>query len=275
MESLADTRFIDLGIRGVQRRIRGTRYQTLVTHVVGRLVALGIAAWVVVQLYNLIDFGNLEKFPEGYLIDSLTFIFVFFEIIVIIFFSLPLMLLLLLQTSDGPSVMLALRAFISEDLFGGINPPGGISPSEFFGGEATNLFGPFVNLFNNETLQPLNASNRASILMLAIILFGASILAFLMRAEMRSAASAFICIQFVVFYGSVQLLLEGSSFSFSPTNRIGALLSNQVVLIALASYLFLEVSLQISYISQILNPTQNRQQRVLRALDRLREFRLG
>ncbi len=275
MESLADTRFIDLGIRGVQRRIRGTRYQTLVTHVVGRLVALGIAAWVVVQLYNLIDFGNVEKFPEGYLIDSLTFVFVFFEIIVIIFFSLPLMLLLLLPMNDGQSVMLGLRAFISEDLFGGINPPGGISPSEFFGGEATNLFGPFVNLFNNETLQPLKAANRASILMLVIILFGASILAFLMRAEIRSAASAFICIQFVVFYGSVQLLLEGSSFSFSPTNRIGALLSNQVVLIALASYLFLEVSLQISYISQILNPTQSRQQRVLRALDRLREFRLG
>jgi hypothetical protein len=276
MESLADTRFIDLGIRGVQRRIRGTRYQTLVTHVVGRLVALGIAAWVIVQLYNLIDFGNLEKFPEGYLLDSLTFIFVIFEIIVIIFFSLPLMILLLIPPgNDGQSVLLGLRAFITEDLFGGINPPGEISASEFFGGEATNLFGPFVNLFNNETLQPLKAANRASILMLAIILFGAAILAFLMRADMRSAASAFICIQFVVFFGSVQLLLQGNSFSFTPTNRIGELFSNQVVLIALASYLFLEISLQISYISQILSPTQSRQERVLRALDRLRDFRLG
>ena len=275
MESLADTRFIDLGIRGVQRRIRGTRYQTIVTHVVGRLVALGIAAWVIVQLYNLIDFGNIEKFPEGYLIDSLTFIFVFLENIVIIFFSLPLMLLLLIPLTDGQAVLLGVRAFITEDLFGGIRPPGGLPPAEFFGGEPTNLFGAFVNLFNNETLQPLKAANRASILMFAIILFGASILAFLMRADIRSAASAFICIQFVVFFGSVQLLLQGNSFSFSPTNRIGELFSNQVVLIALASYLFLEIALQISYISQILNPTQSRQERVLRALDRLRDFRLG
>jgi hypothetical protein len=279
MESLADTRFIDLGIRGVQRRIRGTRYQTLVTHVVGRLAALGIAAWVIVQLYNLIDFGNIEKFPEGYLVDSLTFIFVFLENIVIVLFSIPLMLLLLITTpegqADGQAVLLGVRAFITEDLFGGINPPGGLEPEEFFGGGATNLFGTFANLFNNETLQPLKAANRASILMFAIILFGASILAFLMRADIRSAASAFICIQFVVFFGSVQLLLQGNTFSFSPTNRIGELFSNQVVLIALASYLFLEVALQISYISQILNPAQSRQQRVLRALDRLREFRLG
>jgi hypothetical protein len=242
---------------------------------VGRLIALGIAAWVIVQLYNLIDFGNTEKFPEGYLLDSLTFVFVFFEIIVIIFFSIPLMLLLLLPFNDGQSVLLGLRAFITEDLFGGINPPGNIAPSEFFGREATNLFSPFVNLFNNQTLQPLNVSNRASILMIAIILFGASILAFLIRADMRSAASAFVCIQFVVFYGSVMLLLQGDSFSFSPTNRIGELFSNQVVLVALASYLFLEIALQISYISQILNPAQSRQQRVLRALGRLRDFRLG
>ncbi|MHA1408542.1 MAG: hypothetical protein ACTSSG_14345, partial [Candidatus Heimdallarchaeaceae archaeon] len=92
---------------------------------------------------------------------------------------------------------------------------------------------------------------------------------------MRSAASAFIAVQFVVFYGNVQLLFDTSSFSFSPTNKFGELFSNNVVLFALASYLFLEIALQISYISQILSPTQSRNRRVLRALDRLKEFRLG
>ena len=284
MESLADTRFIDLGIRGVQARIRGARYQTIITHVVGRLVALGIALWVFIQLKNLIEFNNPEKFPwvdfaNSYFVESMTFVLVFFEIFVIIIFSLPLMILLALPFEDGTKVLFGIRAFITEDLFNGINPPGQMTATEFYGGETTDavssLFGPFMNLFNSETLQSIRPANRATILLLAIILFWVSIMAFLMRADIRSAASAFICIQFIAFYGSVQLLFRSNTFSFSPTNRIGELFSNQVVLVALASYLFLEIALQISYISQILNPAQSRQQRVLRALDRLRDFRLG
>jgi hypothetical protein len=276
MESLADTRFIDPGIRGVQRRIRGTRYQAIITHVIGRIIAIGIAVWVAIQISNLIDFGNTDKFPNGYLIDSLTFVLVFFENIVIAFLSVPLMILLVFP--DGPAIIYGLRAFVTEDLFIGIDPPnptGGLTTSTFFGGDVMNPFGSFANLFSAEIINSLNPSNRATILTIAIIIFGVTILAFLIRADMRSAAGAFVSIQFVIFYGSVQLLFLPGEFVFSPTNNFGALFTNNVVLVALASYLFLEISLQISYISQILSPAQSRQQRVLRSLDRLRQFRLG
>lgn len=282
MESLADTRFIDLGIRGVQRRIRGARYQTIITHLVGRLAALGIALWVLLSLLHptngLIELSNTTKFPEGYLLNSMTYIFVFFENIAIVIFSAPLMIFLAISGADAAAILLGARAFISEDLFNGVNPPnptGELTPDVFFGGSATNLFGSFGNLFSGGVFNSLRPSNRASILMVLVILFILTLVAFLFRADMRSAATAFICVQLIVFHASVQNLLWPGVFSFSPTNRIGELFTNNVVLMALASYLFLEISLQISYITQILNPTQSRQQRVLRALDRLREFRLG
>ncbi|MHA1667655.1 MAG: hypothetical protein ACTSUR_03265 [Candidatus Heimdallarchaeaceae archaeon] len=273
MESLADTQLIDLGIRGVQRRMKGVRYQTLVTHVIGRLAAIGIAVWIFLQFLNFIDFSNTEKFPEGFFTDSLTLVFVFFENIAIVLFSLPLLLFMAFAPEDGAALLLGMRAFITEDLFNGVDPPGGISPDDFFGG--SSMFAGFGNLFNSEITAPLKPANRATILTIGLVLFGISVLAFLFRADMRSAASAFIAVQFVVFYGNVQLLFDTSSFSFSPTNKFGELFSNNVVLFALASYLFLEIALQISYISQILSPTQSRNRRVLRALDRLKEFRLG
>ncbi len=123
-------------------------------------------------------------------------------------------------------------------------------------------------------LGTLKVANRASILILFVILFSVSVAAFLLRADMRSATAAFVCIQLVVYYGSVKLLFK-PGFSFSPTRNFGELITNEVVLIALASYLFLEIALQISYMTKILNPAQSRQERVLRALDRLKEFRLG
>jgi len=282
MESLADTRFIDLGIRGVQRRIRGARYQTIITHLVGRLVALGIALWVLLSLLHptngLIELSNTTKFPEGYLLNSLTFIFVFFENIAIMVFSAPLMIFLAISGVDAGAILLGARAFITEDIFNGVNPPnptGELTPDVFFGGEATNLFGSFTNLFSGGFFNSLRPSNRASILMVLIILFVLTLVAFLFRADMRSAATAFICTQLIVFHASTQHLFWPGVFTFSPTNKIGELFTNNVVLMALASYLFLEISLQISYITQILNPAQSRQQRVLRALDRLRDFRLG
>ncbi len=282
MESLADTRFIDLGIRGVQRRIRGARYQTIITHLVGRLAAFGIALWVLLSLLHptngLIELSNTTKFPDGYLLNSMTFIFVFFENIAIVIFSAPLMIFLAISSADAAAILLGARAFVTEDLFNGVNPPnptGELTPDVFFGGSATNLFGSFGNLFSGGVFNSLQPSNRASILMVLVILFILTLVAFLFRADMRTAATAFICTQLIVFHASTQHLFWPGVFSFSPTNRVGELFSNNVVLMALASYLFLEISLQISYITQILNPAQSRQQRVLRALDRLREFRLG
>ena len=107
-----------------------------------------------------------------------------------------------------------------------------------------------------------------------IIILMIALVAFLLRADMRSAAAAFVSIVLIVFHGSVQRLFT-TRFKFSPTKSIGELFSNSVVLVALSSYLFLEIALQISYISQLLNPAQSRHQRVLRALNRLHDFRLG
>ena len=275
MESLSDTQFIDLGIRGVQRRIRGARYQILITHIVGRLFAIGIAAWIAVQFTTLIDFGSTTLFPEGYLINTLTIVFLFFLNIALILFSLPLMIFLF-AGADANAILYGARAFITVDLFNNVEPPAPMNSADMFSADATNLFASFVYLFNREnTSDALKAGNRASILVIFLILLAITLIAFLVRADMRSAAASFVLIQIVIFYASTQLFFSQQEFIFVPTNNIGELFSNNVVLVALASYLFLEIALQISYITQILNPAQSRQQRVIRALDRLRDFRLG
>ncbi len=274
MESLSDTRVIDLGIRGVQRRIKGARTQTVITHVIGRSLAIGAIAWVLVQIFTLIAFDDPARFPEGYFIDSLSFIFVLIELIAIIIFTAPLMIFVAFLGDDASGILLGARAFLTGDLFGSISPPSGVDSNLLFGSTALDIFSPFVYLFGGEILQPLRIANRASFMLFFIVILVIALVAFLFRAEMRSAAAAFISIQVIIFHGSVQRLFS-SSFSFSPTNNIGELFSNSVVLIALSSYLFLEIALQISYISQLLNPAQSRQQRVLRALTRLNDFRLG
>ncbi len=275
MESLGDTQSIELGIRGVQRRIRGAKIQTTITNLIGRLFAIGAVVWVALQFADLIDFTNTEKFPDGHLLDSLTLIFIFFENIALVLFSLPLMIFLLISGADANAILLGARAFITVDLFNNVSPPGEMTTSGLYGvgDSAVNaLFSPFAYYFTN--LGTLKVANRASILILFVILFSVSVAAFLLRADMRSATAAFVCIQLVVYYGSVKLLFK-PGFSFSPTRNFGELITNEVVLIALASYLFLEIALQISYMTKILNPAQSRQERVLRALDRLKEFRLG
>jgi len=275
MESLSDTRIIDLGIRGVQSRIRGARIQTLITHVIGRLFAIGAIAWVLVQLFTLIAFDDPARFPERYFIDSLSFIFVLIELIAIILFTAPLMIFVAFLGNDAAGILLGAKAFLTGDLFGDINPPSGVDSNLLFGtNEPLDMFSSFAYLFSPEILQPLRVINRASIMLFFVVLLIISLIAFLFRADMRSAAAAFVSIQVIVFHGSVQLLFS-ERFSFTPTKNFGELFSNSVVLIALSSYLFLEIALQISYISQLLNPAQSRQQRVLRALDRLNDFRLG
>jgi hypothetical protein len=274
MESLSDTRIIDLGIRGVQSRIKGARTQTLLTHLIGRLIAIGAIVWVVVELFTLIDFANPALFPDGHLLDALSFLFIILELIALIIFTAPLMLFLAFSSSDAGAILYGARAFLTGDLFNNVQPPGGIDSDVLFGVDPTDLFSPFEYLFAMDVIYPLKAIFRASILMFFVILLGIALVAFLFKADMRSAAAAFVSIQFIVFYGSAKHLFK-SNFRFSPTKNIGELFTNDVVLIALSSYLFLEISLQISYISQILNPAQSRQQRVLRALDRLSEFRLG
>ncbi len=277
MESLSDTRIIDLGIRGVQSRIRGARTQTLLTHLIGRLIAIGAIVWVGVELFTLIDFGNPDLFPGGglkYMLDALKFLFILIELIALIIFTAPLMIFLAFSTTDAAAILYGARAFLTGDLFNNVQPPVGIDNDILFGTDPTDMFSSFVYIFSMDVIFPLKAIFRAAILMFFIILLGISLFAFLLRADMRSAATAFVSIQFIVFYGSAKHLFK-SNFRFSPTKNIGELFTNDVVLIALSSYLFLEISLQISYISHILNPAQSRQQRVLRALDRLSEFRLG
>lgn len=274
MESLSDTRIIDLGIRGVQSRIRGARIQTLMTHLIGRLIAIGAIAWVGVELFSLIEFANPALFPEGHMMDALSFLFIIIELIALIIFTAPLMIFLAFGGGDAESILNGARAFLTGDLFNNIQPPVGIDTDLLYGSNPLDMFSSFQYAFSMEVIFPLKAIFRASILMFFVILLGISLLAFLFRADMRSAAAAFVSIQFIVYYGSVKHLFK-SNFRFSPTKNLGELFTNDVVLIALSSYLFLEIALQISYISLILNPAQSRQQRVLRALDRLSEFRLG
>jgi hypothetical protein len=274
MESLSDTRIIDLGIRGVQSRIRGARTQTLLTHLIGRLIAIGAIVWVGVELFSLIDFANPALFPEGHMLDALSFLFLLIQLLALIIFIAPLMIFLAFDPGFAESILNGARAFIAGDLFNNIQPPVDMDTALLYGSNPLDMFSSFQYAFSMEVIFPLKAIFRASILMFFIILLGISLAAFLFRADMRSAAAAFVSIQFIVYYGSVKHLFK-SNFRFSPTKNLGELLTNDVVLIALSSYLFLEIALQISYISQILNPAQSRQQRVLRALDRLSEFRLG
>ena len=274
MESLAETEYIDLGIRGIQRRLRGARFQTLFTAVVGRLLAIGAITWMSLQLFSLVD---KTKLPENHVLTTFKLYVLFIEMIAMIFFTLPFLIFLAFAPTDAAAILYTLRAFVNIDLFNNIQPPSPMTTDLFniSGGGldvGAFLFSPFGYYFTN--LKPFKAANRATTLVLAFVLLGITILAFLFRSDMRSAAAAFVISQFIVLYGNVQLMFI-ETFQFSPTRNFGALLSSKVVQVALASYLFLEVALQISYVTQILNPTQNRQKRVLRALDRLKEFRLG
>lgn len=298
MDSLSDSGFIDLGIRGVQRRLRGARMQTMATNVIGRLIAVGAIVWLSITLFDLIDFDNTAKFPEGHLLDTLKMIFIFIQLIVIVLFTLPFLVLIPIVNAagtpqDAVAILNTVRAFLNVDLFNNVDVPvamqnaiSNLGLDDLFAVPSSAtvpdfLFSPFARYFSSIfSLEGdlLKTINRASLLWFAIILLGIAILAFVFRADMRSAATAFILSQFIVFYSSVQLLFRQDSpdvFSFTPSSNIGDMFSSNVVMVALASYMFLEISLQISYISQILNPTQNRHQRVLRSLDRLKDFRLG
>ncbi len=298
MDSLSDSGFIDLGIRGVQRRLRGARMQTMATNVIGRLIAVGAIVWLSITLFDLIDFDNTAKFPEGHLLDTLKMIFIFIQLIVIVLFTLPFLVLIPIVNAagtpqDAVAILNTVRAFLNVDLFNNVDVPvamqnaiSNLGLDDLFAVPSSAtvpdfLFSPFARYFSSIfSLEGdlLKTINRASLLWFAIILLGIAILAFIFRADMRSAATAFVLSQFIVFYSSVQLLFRQDSpdvFSFIPSSNIGDMFSSNVVMVALASYMFLEISLQISYISQILNPTQNRHQRVLRSLDRLKDFRLG
>ncbi len=298
MDSLSDSGFIDLGIRGVQRRLRGARMQTMATNVIGRLIAVGAIVWLSITLFDLIDFDNPAKFPEGHLLDTLKMIFIFIQLIVIVLFTLPFLVLIPIVNAagtpqDAVAILNTVRAFLNVDLFNNVDVPvamqnaiSNLGLDDLFAVPSSAtvpdfLFSPFARYFSSIfSLEGdlLKTINRASLLWFAIILLGIAILAFIFRADMRSAATAFVLSQFIVFYSSVQLLFRQDSpdvFSFIPSSNIGDMFSSNVVMVALASYMFLEISLQISYISQILNPTQNRHQRVLRSLDRLKDFRLG
>ncbi len=298
MDSLSDSGFIDLGIRGVQRRLRGARMQTMATNVIGRLIAVGAIVWLSITLFDLIDFDNTAKFPEGHLLDTLKMIFIFIQLIVIVLFTLPFLVLIpIVNTAGTPqdavAILNTVRAFLNVDLFNNVDVPvamqnaiSNLGLDDLFAVPSSAtvpdfLFSPFARYFSSIfSLEGdlLKTINRASLLWFAIILLGIAILAFIFRADMRSAATAFVLSQFIVFYTSVQLLFRQDSpdiFSFTPSSSWGDMFSSNVVMVALASYMFLEISLQISYISQILNPTQNRHQRVLRSLDRLKDFRLG
>ena len=274
MESLAETRYIELGIRGVERRIKGAKFQTIATTVIGRLFALASITWLGLELYKIVD---PSKIPPNHMTETFTLIILFLEMIAMIFFALPFLITLVLGAQDAAAILYTLRAFVNIDLFNNIQPPAPMTNALFsLQGEGLDvggfLFSPFEYYFTN--LKPFEDANRATWLMLGFILLGITVVSFLFRADIRTAAAAFLLSQFVIFYGSVQLLFK-EEFTFSPSRNFIDMFSSKVVLLALASYLFLEIALQISYVSQILNPTQTRQRRVMKALDRLKEFRLG
>ncbi|UJG42985.1 MAG: hypothetical protein K9W46_11485 [Candidatus Heimdallarchaeum endolithica] len=278
MESLSETRMIDLGIRGVERRLKGARTQTIITNVISRVIAIGVILWLFLQLWTNID---KTKLPPGHLVDSLTIAFLYFESVAVLFFLIPIFLTSLIfgamgGSSDGSAILLTARAFFTVDIFNNVSPPEPLSSSDLYGSDSTNLLSVFTSsfgyLWKNRVF--FKETNRATILILAVVIFWLGVTAFLMRSDMRTAATVFASSQFIVLYAQTQLLFK-DQLSYSPTEKIFELFSYDAVITALASYLFLEIALQTSYISKILNPTQDRQKRVLQALDRLKEFRLG
>ncbi|MHA1304839.1 MAG: hypothetical protein ACTSQE_09295 [Candidatus Heimdallarchaeaceae archaeon] len=278
MESLSETRLIDLGIRGVEKRLRGAQMQTVATHVIARSAAIGVVIWLFIQLWGNID---QSKIPSGHLMDTLTLIFLYFENFAILLFLLPILIIgfifqLIGGGADSSAILLTSRAFFTVDIFNNVSPPSPMTSEELYGSTSTNplsVFGSaFAYLWSNRIY--FKEVNRATVLMLGFIILGLAVLAFIIRADMRTAAVAYVAVQFIVLYGQTELLFI-NQLSYTPTENIIELFTYDSVLIALASYLFLEIALQTSYISKIIDPTQSRQRRVLKALDRLKEFRLG
>lgn len=272
MESLGDKKFIDLGIETVQKRLRGAHLQTILTNVVGRALAVSVVALLLLRIFNLLD---AEKISQDVMaIVRITFLY--FESFALLLFTLPFMAFFILSLSDGRAIILAARAFFSIDLFNNIKPPAPITISEIYGTVSENPLEVFLAMFSNlYSYRPeFEAERRATVLMIAFLFLILALIAFIFKSDMRSAATIFACIQFIVLYAQTNLLFA-RSLKFTPTRNFGELFSSDVVIIALLSYLFLEIALQTSYIDEILNPVQKRQSRVLKALDRLKAFQLG
>ncbi len=278
MESLSETRMIDLGIKGVQRRLKGAKTQTIVTHVVARLASVGVIVWLFLQLWLLVD---QSKLPTGYLNTSFTLLFLYFENVAVLLLLLPFLAISFLfqaigGASDGAVTLLTARAFFTVDIFNNIQPPAPLTYTELYGSSSLNPLSVMGSVFSYlyKSRFYFKAANRATILLLLFIVLGLTSFSFLIRADMRTASAAYASAQVIVLYGQAELLFI-NQLTYEPTRNFGQLFSYSAVLIALASYLFLEIALQTSYISKIINPTQSRQQRVVKALERLKEFRLG
>ncbi len=274
MESLADETMIELGIKTVEKRLRSARIQTIATTIVSRLLSLLVLLWLLTILYSLLD---PTRVPQGHITTSFTLLMLYLQNFAMLLFTLPFMLFFVFGGAIGSAIYIGARSFFAVGLFRYIDPPSPMTAEELYGTASadpgTAFISAFAYLFQNDAAFRLE--NRATIVMLGFFIVGLSMLAFLFRAEMRTATTAFLTIQLTLFYGIVKLVFDQETLAFSTPRNLADFFATEVILIALVSYLFLEITMQTSYIGQILNPVQQRQKRVLKSMERLKEFKLG
>ncbi len=164
------------------------------------------------------------------------------------------------------------RAFVEIIMFSSINiEKTGLDKNEFLG-TGTDPLAPLAYLLNKPQREIYNTAFVNGTLYFALILMVIAGINFLFKGNTTQAISSFLLSQFIIGYGYMKERIVGLTLQ---TGTVSALINSSMFQIGFMTYLFLEYSLQTSYLSSIASPNLARQTRVQKQIERLEKFKLG
>ncbi len=164
------------------------------------------------------------------------------------------------------------RAFVEKVLFSSLDISStGLDKDQFLG-TGTDPLGPLAYLINKPQRELYNTAFVNGTLFFALILMVIAGINFLFRGNTTQAISAFLLSQFIIGYGYMKDRLQPLVLQ---TGSVNDLLVSSMFQIGFITYLFLEYSLQTSYLSSLARPSLERQTRVQKQIERLEKFKLG
>lgn len=238
------------------------------------ILALMVQTLVSAAIPGVFDFTNLQVFfivifllVFSLILATFTLIgtFMAFLISFIPFVTIP-------QNQLSAELVFVTRAFVEKVLFSSIDiGPTGLDKDAFLG-TGTDPIAPLAYLLNKPQRELYNTAFVNGTLYFALILLIVAAVNFLFRGNTTQAISAFLLAQFIIGYGYMKDRFIPLSLQ---TGTVADLLGSSMFQIGFITYLFLEYSLQTSYLSSIARPNLERQARVQKQIERLQKFKLG
>ncbi len=247
-----------------------TRNITMVVWMV-RILA-GIFLYLLFKTVYSIILPEYRVWADIGVLFKLAFLFFFVIVLALLTFTSYIVTpLSRAGTSEAIHYFWAVRAFIINNMFGSLGMAGDMTEEGLLGG-STDPLAPLAYLLNypqRESYDPMVLNGTIMLGFLIMILTGIN---FIRKSSVQMAGITLVVSQLVIAWAymhdmTYELSLDVTSYS--------ALLSSDLFLLALISYLYFEFSLQTGYIYSLTTPTLSRQKRVGSQLARLSEFRLG